>query len=288
MRRAAQLALLCLLAPLGAVAQQSCAPCLAHLANGFTMRCLTIEKLDNSMRLQLGPESFVELPNAQILSIEQDNSPIDRAETNRSALTNEAPASDPSSDAQEAMTITNTVMQKRALTRPQLSHEEINRLISENGAKLGVDEEFIKLVVAQESGYNARARSRKGAQGLMQLMPATAAKLGVKDAYDERQNVGGGAEYLRYLLTRYDGDAILALAAYNAGEGAVARYRGVPPYAETRAYIARIIAAYNKKLREQTKATAAELAPTSTPATPNAKSAHAKRANPHASYAPAR
>jgi soluble lytic murein transglycosylase-like protein len=103
-----------------------------------------------------------------------------------------------------------------------------------------VDPELIHAVIRQESGYDLFAVSRKGARGLMQLMPQTALELGVKDIFDPAENVYGGVQHLRRLLDRYDGDRRLALAAYNAGEGAVKRYGGVPPYPETVDYVSRI------------------------------------------------
>lgn len=99
----------------------------------------------------------------------------------------------------------------------------------------------------QESGFNPRAISPKGARGLMQLMPTTAVRLGVRDIYDPAQNIDGGARYLRFLLDTFNGDVELALAGYNAGEGAVARYGNrVPPYRETINYVQRISAHYTR------------------------------------------
>ncbi len=106
----------------------------------------------------------------------------------------------------------------------------------------GVAPPLLLALVAVESGGDARAVSPKGAQGLGQLMPATAARFGVADPFDPAQNLRGAAAYLDALLRRYGGDAVLALAAYNAGEGAVARHRGVPPFPETRAYVPRVLA----------------------------------------------
>jgi len=100
---------------------------------------------------------------------------------------------------------------------------------------------LIYAVIRQESGYDPYAVSHKGAKGLMQLMPATAKRFGVKDVFDPAENVQGGVKYLRQLLDRYDGDRRLALAAYNAGEGAVDRFGGVPPYRETQDYVDRIV-----------------------------------------------
>ena len=101
--------------------------------------------------------------------------------------------------------------------------------------------ELIESVILVESNFEARAVSRKGARGLMQLMPATAARLGVRNAFDVRQNVEGGVRHLRYLVDLYGGNLALALAAYNAGVDAVGRYGGIPPYAETRAYVQRVL-----------------------------------------------
>ena len=102
-------------------------------------------------------------------------------------------------------------------------------------------------VIHAESGFNSHAVSPKGARGLMQLMPSTASNLGVKDIFDPEANVGGGSRYLRELLERYNFDLVKALAAYNAGPQRVEQYNGVPPFRETRAYVARIIYEYNKK-----------------------------------------
>lgn len=108
------------------------------------------------------------------------------------------------------------------------------------GEELGVSPDLIKAVAMVESGLNPRARSPKGALGLMQLMPATAREYGVVDPYDPWENLRGGAAHLSDLLDRYDGDLSLTLAAYNAGSGAVKRYRGVPPYRETRNYVRKV------------------------------------------------
>ena len=103
-----------------------------------------------------------------------------------------------------------------------------------------VNPDLVRAVMGVESEYDQWAVSSKGARGLMQLMPATARRLGVLDSFDARQNIFGGTQYLRILLDQFAGDVTLALAAYNAGENAVARYRGVPPYRETRGYVQRV------------------------------------------------
>lgn len=112
--------------------------------------------------------------------------------------------------------------------------------IAAAAAAHGVDEALVRAVIHAESAYRANARSHKGAQGLMQLMPATATRFGVTDAYDPTQNIGGGVQYLAFLLKKFNGDTRLAAAGYNAGEGAVDRHGGVPPYAETQVYVERV------------------------------------------------
>ncbi|MET0331089.1 MAG: lytic transglycosylase domain-containing protein [Dyella sp.] len=107
-------------------------------------------------------------------------------------------------------------------------------------SEFGVDQALLRAVIHAESAFNPRALSIKGAQGLMQLMPGTAGDMGVSDAFDAEQNIRGGARYLALLLKDFHGDERLAAAAYNAGEGAVQRYRGVPPYAETQVYVERV------------------------------------------------
>jgi soluble lytic murein transglycosylase-like protein len=111
----------------------------------------------------------------------------------------------------------------------------------------------VNSVIHAESGFNSRAVSPKGARGLMQLMPGTANQLGVNDAFDPQANVTGGSRYLRELLERYNFDLVKALAAYNAGPQRVEQYRGVPPFRETRAYVARIVHEYNLKKVAQEK-----------------------------------
>ena len=117
-------------------------------------------------------------------------------------------------------------------------------IVSKVSKKHGVDENLVKAVIKQEFGFNPKAKSHAGAMGLMQLMPATAKGLGVKDPYNPVDNVEGGVKYLKSMLDKYNGNVILALSAYNAGPGAVDKYSGVPPYAETQNYVKKILANY--------------------------------------------
>ena len=114
-------------------------------------------------------------------------------------------------------------------------------LIRAAAARHGLASELVEAVIRVESNFEPRAVSSKGARGLMQLMPKTARLLGVRNVFDARQNIEGGARHLRNLVDRYNGNLTLALAAYNAGAEAVARHGGIPPYAETRAYVARVL-----------------------------------------------
>ena len=125
------------------------------------------------------------------------------------------------------------------------SRTEINNLISKYSDKNGLDEDFVKAVINQESGFNPNATSHCGAMGLMQLMPSTAQGLGVTNAYDAEQNIEGGTKYLKGLMDRFGNDKSLALAAYNAGPNAVKKYGGIPPYAETQNYVKKVLSKYD-------------------------------------------
>ena len=139
----------------------------------------------------------------------------------------------------------------------QLTAAEMNQILVRAGATHHIDSDLLASVIKAESNGNTHAVSRAGAQGLMQLMPGTASQLGVSDSFVPEQNIGGGTAYLDQLLTRYHDNAVLAVAAYNAGPAAVDRYRGVPPYRETRAYVARVIREFNRrKLARISSATA--------------------------------
>lgn len=129
---------------------------------------------------------------------------------------------------------------------PSSGNPELDQIIFRAGVNHGVDPRFIHAVIWQESKYKVRARSHVGAQGLMQLMPPTARRFGCDDVHDPAKNIEAGTKYLRWLLNRFKGNVSLALAGYNAGEGAVDKYSGVPPYNETQNYVRIITGRYGK------------------------------------------
>lgn len=140
--------------------------------------------------------------------------------------------------------LTQAIQSETSNITPVTNKSQILNIVSQVSQKYNVDEKLVQAVIKQESGFNTKAKSKAGAMGLMQLMPATAKRLGVKDPYNPIQNIDGGVRYLKSMLDKYNGNIILALAAYNAGPGAVDKYSGVPPYAETQNYVKSILANY--------------------------------------------
>jgi soluble lytic murein transglycosylase-like protein len=138
-------------------------------------------------------------------------------------------------------------------------------MLAKAGTEHNLDVDLLASLVKAESGGNTRAVSRAGARGLMQLMPGTAAELGVEDSFKPGQNVRGGSAYLDVLLIRYHDKLALALAAYNAGPAAVDKYHGIPPYHETRAYVARVIHEFNRRVLAREAMSRQTLASTAAP-----------------------
>ena len=204
----------------------------AILRNGFSIRHERRQVIDSITRLYLpgANAGYIDIPTSEIERFEKDE-------------TLAAPASKPTESSARAA--------------------NLNELISSVSDRHHLDPDLINSVIRAESGFNPRAVSPKGARGLMQLMPNTASQLGVPNAFDPTANVEGGTRYLRELLERYNFDLIKALAAYNAGPHRVEQYHGVPPYYETRAYVARIVRDFNRKKLAQQAATQASTAPKS-------------------------
>jgi len=134
--------------------------------------------------------------------------------------------------------------------------EDIQRMMQDASANNNVELPLLEAIGKNESGFRSNATSPVGAQGVMQLMPGTAAGLGVTDAYDPQQNINGGAKYLRGLLDQFHGNLPMTIAAYNAGPGAVQKYNGIPPYAETQNYVNNVMASYESYRAQQAMAAA--------------------------------
>jgi soluble lytic murein transglycosylase-like protein len=144
---------------------------------------------------------------------------------------------------QSGVKYTLIMREKRVLLDRKLGENisQYDELIMKASGKYNVEPALVKAIIKAESNFNHRAVSRKGAKGLMQLMPATAASLQVRDSFHPENNIEGGVKYVRYLLNFFNGNLPLALAAYNAGENAVLRYGGIPPYRETQTYVRRVL-----------------------------------------------
>lgn len=229
----------------------------AILRNGFTIRHEKRILVGNTTRLFLSTTdetSFIDVPTAQIERIEPDLSPPPAPD----------PAPAPSATPQTGV-VAPPASPAAATSIPPAAHSTMGVADAVNAAsdRYRLDPDLLNSVIRAESGFNPHAVSRKGAQGLMQLMPETASKLGVPNAFDPGANVDGGTRYLRELLERYNFDLIKALAAYNAGSKRVEQYHGVPPYQETRHYVASIVRDFNRKKLEQQKAAKAAQAQTS-------------------------
>jgi soluble lytic murein transglycosylase-like protein len=223
----------------------------AVLRNGFSIIHQRRETLGDTTRLYINnndPTSFVDVPTAEIDHFENVPDP-------------------PVTKTADTITANPTLKSAALPVQPF----DLNETVKTASGTYQLDPDLVTSVIRAESAFNVRAVSPKGAQGLMQLMPQTSTQLGVKNAFDPQANVDAGTRYLRELLERYNFDLVKALAAYNAGPLRVEQYNGVPPYYETRAYVARIVRDFNKK-----KLAAKSAAAKSQPKAPTVKPAHAK------------
>lgn len=232
---------------LGAGVSQVLATDVATLRNGFTIRHESRAPLGETTRLFLTADgsSFVDVPTAEIVQIEPDLNPpaLPENPAESSGTVSTAPlASRP--------TLPSATQPRVVSSRP----EDITGAVNAASGRYRIDPDLVNSVIRAESGFKVHAVSPKGAQGLMQLMPQTASTLGVANAFDPNANVDGGTRYLRELLEKYNFDLIKALAAYNAGPHRVEQYNGVPPYRETRKYVASIVRDFNRKKIAQQKA----------------------------------
>ncbi len=201
------------------------------LKNGFEMDCVRRETVGDKVRLYLADNSA--LPgDSNYLEVTAD-----------SVVRIDIVADPPKPEIQTKSSLP-------GITTSSLTKEEMHEMLAHAGATHNIDEDLLASVIRAESGGQIRAVSRVGAKGLMQLMPGTANAMGVEDAFRADQNIAGGTAYLDSLLTRYHDNLALALAAYNAGPGAVDKYHGVPPYRETRLYVARVIREFNRRKQQ--------------------------------------
>ncbi|MHB1021978.1 MAG: lytic transglycosylase domain-containing protein [Acidobacteriaceae bacterium] len=204
------------------------------LRNGFTLDCVRQQPVGDHVRLYIAPQNYIEVLRADIASVE----------------------SLPDPPKQPSSRVGNPLPAQTAVTAPaRLTLEEMHPLLAKAGTQHNIDTDLLWSVVKAESNGQMHAVSRAGAQGLMQLMPQTAAQMGVQNSFQPAQNIAGGAAYLDQMLTRYHNNLMLALAAYNAGPAAVDRWHGIPPYRETRAYVARVVREFNRRKRMQMQKT---------------------------------
>jgi len=215
----------------------------AVLRNGFTVNHSHREILGTNTRLFLDVtgRTYVDVPSAEIDHF--DSTPNDDTDV----ITNQL-LPDPVSAIQPVKILE---VQPLPISSNDLqTSSDIASLVRNASFKAKLDPDLVHSLIRYESGGNPHAVSRKGAQGIMQLMPATAAKLGVANSFNPQQNIEGGTRYLRTLLEQFKFDVVKALAAYNAGPEAVIKYDGVPPYPETRQYVRSIVNDFNNKKRQ--------------------------------------
>ncbi len=233
------------------------------LRNGFTIRCDHSAPVQGRVRLYLssGGDNYIELAPGDIAAVEPVPDPVPDPTSAQLVPRPPRPAATavpellyPESTPPSGIFLkkmphfTNLKMAHELWNRSSLNPGDLAEILAAAGRDHDLDVDLLASVVKAESSGNPRAVSPAGARGLMQLMPRTAASLGVENSFQPQQNVQGGSAYLDALLTRYRNNLALALAAYNAGPQAVDRYNGIPPYAETRAYVARVIHEFNRRV----------------------------------------
>jgi hypothetical protein len=234
------------------------------LNNGFELSCDHHAEVEGHVRLYLSTseDNYIEVAPGEIAAMEQVTDPLPEPLSVIAADPDKGLSKNP--DGSSVPLSPHPASPEQSLDA-NLSPADLHEMLVKAGGDHNIDVDLLASLVKAESGSNVRAVSPAGARGLMQLMPGTATQLGVNDSFKPDQNVRGGSAYLDALLTRYNNKLALALAAYNAGPAAVDKYHGIPPYRETRAYVARVIHEFNRRVlaREaQARQTVASAAPT--------------------------
>lgn len=232
---------------------------IANLRNGFSIHFDRKEQGAKSTRLYTST-GYLDVATDQITSFEQDETPVAPEPPTVPAPPTQvasAPlANQPAVNQPLAKPLVPAPVASNLTASPSTATQafDLDQVVREASSRNRLDPDFVRSVISAESNFKVHAVSKKGALGLMQLMPSTAAQLGVADPFDPRANVEAGTAHLSALLDLYNNDPIKALAAYNAGAHRVKQYNGVPPYHETRAYISKIVRDFNAKKRAQMKA----------------------------------
>ena len=244
---------------------------IANLRNGFSIHFDRKEQGAKSTRLYTST-GYLDVATDEITSFEQDETPVapepPPVAASATPMVGSALANKPEVSTPLATPLLPAPVASNLTAPPSAATQafDLDQVVREAGSRTRLDPDFVRSVISAESNFKIHAVSKKGALGLMQLMPSTAAQLGVADPFDPRANVEAGTAHLSALLDLYHDDPIKALAAYNAGAHRVKQYNGVPPYHETRAYISKIVRDFNAKKRAQMKAAGATNA--SNPAKP--------------------
>ena len=230
----------------------------AVLRNGSQISFVRKEQVDASTTRLYLSSGHLDLATADIESFEKEEIPAAQPDAIKTAnVTSANPVVATISSAPASSTSANQVQQNSrvlpATTTKPVTQPELEQFVRDAAAKNRLDPDFVASVIRAESNFKPHAVSPKGARGLMQLMPSTAAQLGVADAFDPKANIEAGTAHLNSLLNLYHDDPVKALAAYNAGAHRVDQYHGVPPYRETRAYVSKIVRDFNAKKRAQMK-----------------------------------